>query len=369
MVLHAHDYLAEAQRSYAQAGKLDPRDPRWPYLEALVRLKDPFDPGPGLPLLQRAVELAGDKPAPRLRLGEALLEQGRHEEAEHQFRRVLEKDHQNPRALLGLGQAAHFRGDLKGSRDYLVRSAGYAPHVMATHALLAEIDHRLGDEKAAEDEHRRLTQSADDPHWPDPYVEEVQRCATGVLPDISRATELLQRGRGKEAIQLMQQSVARHPDSLLAYLALGRFCNQLGDAGGAERTLREAVRRQPEAFEAHFELGLALQIQGRYGAAAECYRQTTALKTDYAPAHYRLGQCLLRQGDRSGALVAFRAGARYRPNFAACHKDLGLLLAQTGATAEALCHLQQAVRLNPADRQAKSLLARLVAHVPVPIGP
>src|SRR5437899_2943389 len=31
MVLHAHDYLAEAARCYAQAEKLDSHDPRWPY--------------------------------------------------------------------------------------------------------------------------------------------------------------------------------------------------------------------------------------------------------------------------------------------------------------------------------------------------
>jgi tetratricopeptide (TPR) repeat protein len=369
MVLHAHDYLAEADRCYAQAEKLDSRDPRWPYLRALTLLKNPSDPEAVVRSLERAVELGGDAVVPRLRLGEVLLERGRLDEAERCFRRVLERDSKNPRALLGLGQVAHFRSDLNASRDYLTRSALSAPGVKATHALLVEIYHRLGDAAAAEDERRRLSQSSDDPGWPDPYFREVQRCAVGVLPDIDRASGLLQRGRGKEAVEMMQQTVARHPDSLLASLALGRFCNQLGDAAAAERVLREAIRRQPNAFEAHFELGTALLRQGRNDAAAGCYRQTLALKPDYAPAHYQLGRCLLRQGDRAGAKAAFRAAVRYRPNFAAGHRDLGFLLAEDRTLAEALVHLQQALRLNPGDVQAKRLVERLLKQVPLPVGP
>jgi tetratricopeptide (TPR) repeat protein len=364
MVLHAHDYLSEAARCYDQAGKLDSRDARWPYLQALTLLKNPSDPGAVVRSLERAVALGGDVLVPQLRLGEALLERGRLDEAEACFRRVLERDSKNARALLGLGQVTHFRGDLKASLDYLTRSALYAPRVKATHALLVEIHHRLGDAGAAEDESRRLSQSSDDPGWPDPYFEEVQRCAVGVLPEIDRASALFQRGRGKEAIQLMQQTVARHPDSLLASLALGRFCNQLGDAARAERVLREAIRRQPDAFEAHFELGTALLIQTQNDAAAECYRRTLALKPDYAPAHYQLGHCLLRQGNRAGAEAAFRDAVRYRPNFAAGHRDLGFLLAQDRAVAEAVVHLQQAVRLNPADAPAKKLLEQLLTQLP-----
>jgi Flp pilus assembly protein TadD len=369
MVLHAHDYLAEAAGCYVQAGKLDSRDARWPYLEGLTLLKNPADPDAVVHSLERAVELGGDAPVPRLRLGEALLERGRLDEAELNFRKVLERDSKNARALLGLGQVALFRSDLKGSRDYLARSALSAPRVRATHALLVEVHHRLGDAMAAEDERRRLSQSSEDPGWPDPYFAEVQNCAVGVLPDIDRASGLFQRGRGKEAVTLMQQTAARQPDSLLAALALGRFCIQVGDATGAERALREAVRRQPDAFEAHFELGTALLMQRQNDAAAACYRQTLALKPDYAPAHYQLGHCLLRQGDRAGAEAAFRAAVRYRPNFAACQRDLGVVLAENRAVALAMVHLQQAVRLNPADRQAKRLLERLLKQIPVPTGP
>ena len=59
---------------------------------------------------------------------------------------------------------------------------------------------------------------------------------------------------------------------------------------------------------------------------------------------------------------------RYRPNFAGCHRDLGYLLVENGAAKEALIHLQQAVRLNPADAQAKTLLERLLRQIVVPYG-
>jgi tetratricopeptide (TPR) repeat protein len=367
-VLQAHEYLPEAERCFAQAGDLDSADQRWPYLQALALLKTPLGASAGLRCLERAVKRGGEVPTPRLRLGEALLEQGRLDDAEAHFRHVLERDPKNARALLGLGQAAHFRRDLKAALHNLTLCAQYAPGVRATHALLAEVYHRLGDEKSAETERQQVARLPEERGWPDAYVMEVQQCAVGVLPEIDKASYLFQQARGPEAIKTIQQTIARHPDSLLAYLALGRFCNQLGDAAGAERAFREAVRRRPDAFEAQFELGFALQTQNRPELAAACYQRTVALKPDYAPAHYQLGHCLLRQGDRLGALEAFRAAVRYRPNFGACHRDLGGLLCDNGATGEALVHLQQAVRLNPMDAQAKRLLERLLKQIVVPIG-
>src|SRR5439155_19466770 len=81
MVLVAHDRTAEANQCFAQAEQLDPREPRWPYFQGVaLSLGAPEE---ALPKLQRAVELCGDAAeAPRRRLAELLLLQGRAEEAE-----------------------------------------------------------------------------------------------------------------------------------------------------------------------------------------------------------------------------------------------------------------------------------------------
>lgn len=369
MTLHVHDFFPEAERCYAQAGRLDPHDARWPYLQAVTLLHDKADPGPALGCLERAAALSGNVPAPRLRLGEALLEQGRLDEAEGQFRRALEQDGGDARAHLGLGRAALCRGDLPAGLRHLKRSLVSAPRVKTTHVLLAEVHHRLGDEPAEDEERRQLEQLPDDPAWPDPYLQEVEQCWVGVVPRVNRANELVRQGRAADAIRLMEQTAARYPDSVLARLVLGRLCNQAGESEAAERTLREAVRLQPDAFETQFELGVALEAQGQDQAAAECYRQAVRCQPEFGSAHHNLGRCLLRRGDRAGAIEAFRAAVRYRPNFAAAHLALGSLLADARQDAEALVHLRHAVRLNPADEDAKDRLERVRQRLTPPDRP
>src|SRR5262249_34745900 len=72
MVLRAHDFGPEANACFAEAERLDPRDPRWPYLQGLTLLLTDLDAG--IAKVRRAVELC--KPlntTPQLRLAEALL--------------------------------------------------------------------------------------------------------------------------------------------------------------------------------------------------------------------------------------------------------------------------------------------------------
>src|SRR5438270_13388914 len=84
MTLEAQLFEPEADRCFAEAARLDPDDPRWPYFRGLYALK--YDPDHAVPFLRRADQAARSKPgyaAPvRLRLAEALLERGERDEAE-----------------------------------------------------------------------------------------------------------------------------------------------------------------------------------------------------------------------------------------------------------------------------------------------
>jgi tetratricopeptide (TPR) repeat protein len=148
-VLFIHDFNAAADPCFARAERLDPRNPRWPYLRA--RSLAELDPGAALPVLRRAVALCGDEPvAPRLQLAELLLERGRLDEAEGYFFQVYERDHDDARACLGLGRVAFARGQLPESLDHLLRSARAAPQVKASHVLLAAVYQHSGKAEEAE---------------------------------------------------------------------------------------------------------------------------------------------------------------------------------------------------------------------------
>ena len=77
MVLYAHAFAPQANTCFGEAERLDPREPRWPYLRAVCFLQEDPNIAHALPDLKRAAALAGDTPdAPRLLLAETLLDQG-----------------------------------------------------------------------------------------------------------------------------------------------------------------------------------------------------------------------------------------------------------------------------------------------------
>src|SRR5437764_11240278 len=75
-LLLANGFTREAGPCLAQAQRLDPDEPRWPYLRAYTLLAEDRDAG--LPYLERAVRLCdrhdSDNTTPRLQLAEVYLE-------------------------------------------------------------------------------------------------------------------------------------------------------------------------------------------------------------------------------------------------------------------------------------------------------
>jgi len=313
MVLRAHDFDEDSSLCFRQAERLEPMSPRWPYLHALTLLLT--DPEAGIALLRRAVELCGDSPPqPRLRLAEALLAQGRDDEAEAHFRLALAHDPDSARAHLGLARLAGRRGDLAACRQHLRFCRDNPSSRKASRLLLAEVHHRLR-EQEAEKELRSADGLPDDALWPDPFVEEVLRLQVGVQARIEQAGQLLAQGRGGEAVALLRETVQRRPDAAPAWLALGRTFVWMENYAAAEDALREAVRRAPDSVEGRFLLGSMLFLRGKHVEAEACFRKVIEQKPDHALAHYNLGHCRLRQNDRTGAAAAFREALRCKPDY------------------------------------------------------
>jgi Tfp pilus assembly protein PilF len=360
MLLRAHDYGEEANVCLARAEQLDAKDPRWPYLQGLTLVLG--DRVAAIPLLERASDRSPDCSAPRLRLAEVLLMQGRLEEAGRHFRRVLEAEPDNARAALGLARLAQRRGDLQKALGYLQQAVSSPLVRKAALTLRAEVQQQLGAAEPARADLHAAARLKDDPLWPDPYVEEVERLTVGVQAQLAFASRLFHQGRGPEAVAILEEMARAAPEDDRVFLALGETRLRLGDSAGAEQALRHALALTPDAAEAHFYLGNALFKQDKPGAAERSFRRAVELKPAHALAHYNLGHCRLRQGDRDGAITAFRAALRYRPGYADAHTNLGDLLAQQGKDDEALAHLEQAVRLAPQDERARRLLAEVKAR-------
>jgi tetratricopeptide (TPR) repeat protein len=363
-VLELFNFRKDALVCFAQAERLDPHQPRWPYHQGLLLQWDNAEEA--LPHLRRAVELSDQREASpteamRLRLSETLLAQGYLDEAEAGFRRLLQREPSHPRGHLGMGRVAIQRQQGKEARTHLQQAAADNRVAHAATFSLAELYEQLNDETAAAQARARLERLPPDPPWPDPFLDELQRFNTGRRARVMQADQLFKQHRTKEAITLYSQVVQDYPDSDAAWSALGQALYRAGDPVSAERALSKTVELSPRFAEAHNYLGLARLAQGKLDDAASSFQQAIQIKADFALAHFNLGRCLLLQKKEKDALDAFRAAVRYKPHYGAAHTALAELLHQIHQDTEALDEVRQALQLNPADEQAKQLRERLEA--------
>ena len=375
----ANDMEMEGSVCFAEAERLDPANPRWPYYRAGI-LQNQGEPEEALPYLQRAVDCceasASDNLVPRSMLAETLLALGRLDEAEEQFRQVLARRPDDARANYGLALVYAGRQDWKASRKHWLRCAGNPFVQQKACVQLAAISLRLGEEGEAEKFRQRANRIPMDRDWIDPFVTEYLVWSVKKTKRYRHAESLEAAGRLREAADVLRPMTEEYPNDYLPRVALAKVIGRLGDHARAEQLLREALRLAPEKIQVYYYLSLvlfthaeALRRNGERGQADQLYREavqrareTLARKSDYGFAYMTLGLSLKGLGQRADALAALREAIRCNPEHAELHFYLGEMLAEDGLRHEARKQLQQALDMGPANASWRPFAqARLAA--------
>ncbi len=353
-VLFAQTMYPEAGTCFAEAERLDPRDARWPYLQAIGVMQD--DPTRALAHLDRAIERAGAEIAPRLRRAEILLALERWDDARQAFDEIRQRKPDLPRAALGLGQVAIQVDDWQRAEEFLTPLLADPTTRHTARRLLVEMAARRGDSAKLARHRAALEELPPDIGWDDPYMEPVQKQRLGLKQRLTRAGELIARNRLPDAKAELDELIRTYPNSEDAYLILGKLHIAAGDPAQAEVAMRKCLDLSPENVPAHLLLGAARFDQKNYPGAEQTFRATLRLQPDHAAAHFYLAQCRLKQADRAGAIESLRQAVRYRPNMAEAHSALALELLEAGDRANAKRHAEDALRLKPDDADAKRVL-------------
>lgn len=131
---------------------------------------------------------------------------------------------------------------------------------------------------------------------------------------------LVQQGRAKEAIPLLERAVDdldyRSPAVVLSNLSRAHL-----DAGESDKAVlraEEALRRAPTLCPAMYHLGLAQEARGQPTAALRAYDLLTETCPNEAVGGWLRSGCIrAEQGDRDGADVAFGQVENLAPGTAA----------------------------------------------------
>jgi tetratricopeptide (TPR) repeat protein len=355
LVFQAYDFKAEARFCFTQAERFDPHEPRWPYYHGGLLLAEAREAA--IPKLKRAIEQKGPDIA-RLRLAEALAEQGEWEAAEGQYRELLRGQADHAAAWLGLAQLRYARDRLPESADCLDRCLADTHTAKSAYALLATIRQRLGDAPDAETATRIATSLPPDQKWPDPYAREAAQYRIGRQAWLEQAQQYLRQGRLDEAAPLIERVLTEYPEAAEGWLLLGRLRLLQKDLAVAEQALSEHLRRTGDSVDGQMQLGLVLLYQQRNAEAAACFRKVVALKRGSAEAYYNLGLAQSRQGQRDEALQSFYEALRLKPDAGEPRLALADLLSRAGQKEEALAQLRRGLELNPADQRLKQRLEK-----------
>ncbi|MEM1171470.1 MAG: tetratricopeptide repeat protein [Cyanobacteria bacterium P01_H01_bin.35] len=124
---------------------------------------------------------------------------------------------------------------------------------------------------------------------------------------------LVQEGRYKEAIEILEQALTKKPDDPSLYNNLGK---------------------------AFLELGKVEKAIGNY-------QQALALQPQLIPARYNLGKAYQKQGLHSEAIVYFQEVIKQQPENISAYSDCGFSFLELGKIEAAIPYLQKIIKNNP----------------------
>ena len=172
------------------------------------------------------------------------------------------------------------------------------------------------------------------------------------------AEVLITRGKGAEAVPLLEQAERGgvRLDRTRLDLALARW--QAGDQSGARATL--AADLPGEALPLLRARALASVEAGRPDLAAWLLTEHRRYVSDDAEVAEKLGLVMARRGDTPAAAALFEEAARIEPSRATARFNLAIARLQQGRRSDAIALLREALRIDPTYAQAAGALRELL---------
>ena len=189
------------------------------------------------------------------------------------------------------------------------------------------------------------------------------RQAATLAPDqeehwLNLTRELMALSRFAEAISTVQDGIKSNPNSYALHLRLGAANMAAGHYAEAETAFRDLVTAGDPLPTGY--IGLA-QVLLRTGRAEESVAELTAARQKLGAnflISYFLGLSLDHAGKRLEAISAYQEAVRLNPNSSEAHLGLGKVELALARVSDAIIELKEALRLDPANQQAKRLLSQ-----------
>jgi arylsulfatase A-like enzyme/Tfp pilus assembly protein PilF len=161
------------------------------------------------------------------------------------------------------------------------------------------------------------------------------------------ARALRQSGDAPRAVVLYREAVALAPNDADAWYNLASALQESGSSAEGDQALAAAARLDPGRPEVHNIRGSALAEQGKLDEAEREFRLTIAADPRNARAFNNLGNVLRARGRDDEAAAAYAKSAELAPRYADPLNGTGALLVAHGRAREALPYFDAALQIAP----------------------
>ena len=357
MLFHANGLLDEALTCYQYLEEREPHEPRWPYLQALVRL-DRGDLASGRELLESAISLRPNTLHVLLKLGEVRFKSNQSEAALEAYGKSLRLDKDNPYAILGMAREKMRRGDAGEALTLLTRLVENNPEFGPGHRLAAQLYDRNGETRRAEVSRALGEKNNRYREPPDPWMEEVMSHCY----DVHRLTVLAETeaeaGRLERALLFMNRAGEVDPNSANVQTLRGLRLSEFGRTEEAINAFEIALRLGGETTDAYSGLARVYLQKNDTTKAIEAARRGLAKFPHSAKLHMILGGFLLRKDNLAEAERHLRLSLRKDPQKTNTIKFLADTLLKQGREEEAMDQYEELRRLAPLNIPSRITLAR-----------
>jgi len=155
-----------------------------------------------------------------------------------------------------------------------------------------------------------------------PYFEKAVAIGQDFLSYDNLGVACYQKGRAKEAMELLERARALNPGYAPIYTNIGKICLEADDLQNAIRNLEEACRLAPDAPAANLNLGAAYTRRGDYDKAIFHLKRVLQHDPQALEARYNLGAAYYLAGSLPAAVQELETVLRLSPG----HPEASTLL-------------------------------------------
>lgn len=351
----ANGFYNEALQCYAALRRLEPREARWPHLEANI-LAQFGRQDDALPREEAAVRLAPGYVPARLRLGDELLVANRVAESVAAYSEVLAQAPDDPYALLGLAKADIIAGAWGKARDRLLHTKAVHPDFIGGLSTLVTVDEHLGNQAEA-DEVKGIIGRREFKDLPDPWVDGLMDdCFDSYRLSVAASVASLS-GNQPGAEQMLERAIAFAPKSSSFHRQLAVMLTHDGNFPSAVEHLQRAVAINPADFDSWLVLYQALAAMHQPGPAAQALHAGLSNCPGAASLHIEEAKRLSDAGDKEGAIAQYREAFRLNPSESGPLIELANIYFSMNRGDDALAALNEALEKQPEEPRVIGTLA------------